>query len=190
MNRTPLLFRGCGRERWDSWRVTAWWSSGTNLAKRRPRPSLTTGRSPALLHELGHRCSSPGARVRACRLVLASFLVAGCGVGPVAGEAPDPGARACVVFSISGGIAGLADTTVLDSATATLVRTKCLSIRGAPNSCAGGTIVTRVQLTRSEVEEFFRATQTSDFRRLGAQYDMSGTFVDGPEYKYCKSIYD
>lgn len=120
--------------------------------------------------------------MRTLKYLVGPLLVVACGIGPVEGEAPDPGAPARLVLSLSGGLAGLADTTVIDSTSATLVRTTCVTVRGAPNPCAGGTVVRRVKLTGSEARSLFGATQAAEFRRLAAQYDMSGTFVDGPEY--------
>ena len=110
------------------------------------------------------------------------WILAACASGPVDGLTPTPGASARIVLAVSGGLAGLADTTVIDSVSSLLVRTSCLSIRGAAESCAAGRREWRVSLSAGARDSVFRATQTAEFRTLRAQYDMSGTFVDGPAY--------
>ena len=116
------------------------------------------------------------------------LIVTACASGPVEGLAPDPGASAKVVLLVSGGLAGLADTTVIDSGSRLLVRRSCLAIRGASTSCAAGTREWRVPLTTAGLDSLFGATQTAEFRALREQYDMSGTFVDGPAYELTITI--
>lgn len=114
--------------------------------------------------------------------ILPSVVVGACALTPVEGELSDPGTPAKIVFSMSGGLAGLADTTVIDSASALLVRTLCLSIRGVAESCPSGRREWRVQLSRATADSLFATTQSAAFRALAPEYDMSGTFVDGPAY--------
>ena len=113
-----------------------------------------------------------------------SLIVSGaaCANGSVGGVAPEHSPQDRIVLAISGGISGLADTTVIQRSTGTLVRTSCLTLRGAANSCPGGAHMWRVSLSVAATDSLFRSVQTAEFLALTSEYDMSGTFVDGPAY--------
>ncbi len=117
--------------------------------------------------------------MRSLVLILA---VAACARGPVEGAAAALGRPGRVVLSLTGGLAGLADTTTIDSESGLLVRRSCLTIRGAANGCSANVREWRVPLGAATVDSIFRATQTAEFLALRGEYDMSGTFVDGPAY--------
>lgn len=94
----------------------------------------------------------------------------------------DPGAAANITLVSSGGLAGVVDTMAIDSVAATLSHFRCLTIRGAPESCPAGAQRLTISLGRAATDSIFRATQEAAFRALAPEYDMSGTFVDGLAY--------
>ena len=115
-------------------------------------------------------------RGRTIGLVL---VILGCGKAPVEGAVRQLGAgeAARMSFSITGGMTGTVWKVEVDSATGAYA-TSCTSQRGF--NCA--LPERRGTLTRAQVDPLFADAGRAEFKALKPEYDMSGTFVDGPGY--------
>lgn len=113
------------------------------------------------------------------RLPLRAFalgtLLLGCGTMPVEGEIVTPDAPARIVREMINGEAGLVLRIVVDSATGTYTVGCTSSVVRCPPQWFGEGVTSRAQVHR-----LFATTRSSEFRALRKEYDLSGTFVDGP----------
>ena len=118
--------------------------------------------------------------------ILAATLALGnvaCALSPVEGEVADPSTPARIERRETVAFVGYAWWIEIDSATATL-RVRCEQATGTRVGTPCNNIPTSIvrALPRGTVDQLFRDANSSAFRSLNAEYDMSGTFVDGPAY--------
>ena len=109
------------------------------------------------------------------RALALTALMFGCGTMPVEGELVTPDAPARIVREMINGEPGLVMRIVVDSATGDFT-VSCTSsvVRCPPHWFSEGVA------SRAQVHLLFASTRSSEFRALRKEYDLSGTFVDGP----------
>ena len=109
------------------------------------------------------------------------LLVVGCGTVPLEGlQTPALSARA--EYRIVAGNSGIIWYVEVDS-TSALFQTVCTAGARAPASCEGSSFPSkRGSLARAQVKQLFADASSRAFKALKAEYDMSGTYVDGPAY--------
>lgn len=108
-----------------------------------------------------------------------SLLLPGCGRLPVEGEEPAPDVPATIVRRVDATEGPFNWWVEIDSASARY-RLRCVPLIGI--ACTGSLTPREGVLSPSTVQRVFRDAHRSEFRALLAEYDMSGTYVDGPAY--------
>lgn len=117
-------------------------------------------------------------------LTLATLpVLASCGANVVVDPATPSTAPAVIERRVNQAFGGLVWWIEVDSA-ASLLRVRCEAVNSprVGNPCASIPTTRTRPLTATELRQLFTATRQSDFLALRAEYDMSGTFVDGPAY--------
>jgi hypothetical protein len=106
-----------------------------------------------------------------------------CGATAVIDPSAASSAPATIERRVNQAFGGFTWWIEVDSANA-LLRIRCEQVNGprVGNPCSGIPTTRTRQLTTAELRQLFQATREGEFLALKAEYDMSGTFVDGPAY--------